>query len=78
VIAWHLLTDQCDYQDLGGDYFAQRDNDRQRQRLVSQLQALGFRVTLDPPPHRTPSQGHSPFSDAASNRPRGNHRAAMS
>ena len=48
VIAWHLLTDQCDYQDLGGDYFAQRDGDRQRQRLVSQLQALGFRVTLDP------------------------------
>jgi len=48
VIAWHLLTDQCDYQDLGGDYFAQRDSDRQRQRLVSQLQALGFRVTLDP------------------------------
>jgi transposase len=46
VIAWHLLTDQCDYQDLGGDYFAQRDSDRQR--LVSQLQALGFRVTLDP------------------------------
>jgi transposase len=48
VIAWHLLTDQCDDQDLGGDYFAQRDGDRQRQRLVSQLQALGFRVTLDP------------------------------
>jgi transposase len=48
VIAWQLLTDQCDYQDLGGDYFAQRDSDRQRQRLVSQLQALGFRVTLDP------------------------------
>jgi hypothetical protein len=21
VIAWHLLTDNCDYQDLGGDYF---------------------------------------------------------
>jgi len=28
VIAWHLLTG--DYQDLGGDYFAQRDSDRQR------------------------------------------------
>jgi hypothetical protein len=25
VIAWHLLTDSCDYQDLGGDYFIRRD-----------------------------------------------------
>jgi transposase len=48
VIAWHLLTDDCDYQDLGGDYFVRRDTDRQRQRAVSQLQALGYRVTLEP------------------------------
>src|SRR5215217_6141566 len=48
VIAWHLLTDNCDYQDLGGDYFARRDTDRQRQRAVAQLQALGYRVTLEP------------------------------
>ena len=48
VIAWHLLTDNCDYQDLGGDYFVRRDTDRQRQRAVAQLQALGYRVTLEP------------------------------
>src|SRR5215218_7012185 len=24
VIAWHLLADDCDYQDLGGDYFVRR------------------------------------------------------
>ena len=24
VIAWHLLTNNCDYDDLGGDYFARR------------------------------------------------------
>ena len=48
VIAWHLLTDNCDYQDLGGDYFARRDTDRQRQRAVAQLQALGYRVVLEP------------------------------
>jgi transposase len=48
VIAWHLLTDDCDYQDLGGDYFVRRDTDRQRQRAVAQLQALGYRVTLEP------------------------------
>jgi transposase len=48
VIAWHLLTDDCDYQDLGGDYFVRRDTDRQRQRAVAQLQALGYRVVLEP------------------------------
>jgi transposase len=48
VIAWYLLTDNCDYQDLGGDYFVRRDTDRQRQRAVAQLQALGYRVVLDP------------------------------
>jgi transposase len=48
VIAWHLLTDNCDYQDLGGDYFVRRDTDRQRVRAVAQLQALGYRVVLEP------------------------------
>jgi transposase len=48
VIAWHLLADHCDYQDLGGDYFVRRDTDRQRQRAVAQLQALGYRVSLQP------------------------------
>ena len=48
VIAWHLLTDDCDYADLGGDYFVRRDADRARQRAVAQLQALGYQVTLQP------------------------------
>jgi transposase len=48
VIAWHLLTDSCDYQDLGSDYFVRRDTERQRQRAVAQLQALGYRVVLEP------------------------------
>jgi transposase len=48
VIAWHLLTNQCTYQDLGGDDFVRRDTERQRQRAVAQLQALGYRVVLEP------------------------------
>ena len=47
VIAWHLLTDDCDYADLGGDYFVKRDAERARARAISQLQALGYRVTLE-------------------------------
>jgi transposase len=48
VIAWHLLKYNCDYEDLGGDYFVKRDADRARQRAVSRLQALGYNVTLEP------------------------------
>ncbi len=47
VIAWHLLTNNCDYDDLGGDYFARRgDTARHQDRLVQQLQDLGYQVTL--------------------------------
>jgi transposase len=48
VIAWHLLANDCDYADLGGDFFVRRDSDRARQRAVGQLQALGYRVALEP------------------------------
>jgi hypothetical protein len=47
VICWHLLTHDCDYDDLGGDYFTRRNTDRQRDRLVKQLAGLGYYVTLD-------------------------------
>lgn len=47
VIAWHLLTNEADYDDLGGDYFARRDTTSRRQdHLVRQLQELGYAVTL--------------------------------
>jgi transposase len=49
VIAWHLLSNDCDYHDLGGDWFARRgDHDRRKTHLVRQLQALGYSVTLQP------------------------------
>jgi len=47
VICWHLLTEDCDYDDLGGDYFTRRANpDRHRDRLIEQLQQLGYHVAL--------------------------------
>lgn len=48
VIAWHLLTDDVDYADLGGDYFVKRDAERARSRAIGQLEALGYHVTLQP------------------------------
>ena len=47
VICWHLLDGDCDYQNLGGDWFVHRnDRDRHKAHLVKQLQALGYSVTL--------------------------------
>lgn len=47
VISWHLLTDHCDYTDLGGDHFARRAHTSKRHdHLVRQLQDLGYQVTL--------------------------------
>jgi transposase len=47
VIAWHLLSDGCTYEDLGGDFFVKRDTDRARQRAIAQLEALGYKVSLE-------------------------------
>jgi transposase len=49
VIAWHLLTKDCDYEDLGGDYFGRRSDAEARTRyLIRQLHALGHQVILEP------------------------------
>ena len=46
-IAYYIMRDGCPYQELGADYFARRDRDRTMRRSVRQLEALGYRVTLD-------------------------------
>src|SRR5512144_501733 len=49
VIAWHLLANNTDYTDLGGDYFAERqDTQLLERRLVRRLEQLGHKVTLEP------------------------------
>jgi transposase len=49
VAAWHVLTNGEPYTDPGGDYFERRESSAARaRRLVSQLEALGHRVTLTP------------------------------
>ncbi|MCX5971839.1 MAG: IS110 family transposase [Coprothermobacterota bacterium] len=48
VIAYCLLKRKDVYQDLGGNYFDQRDSQAVRKRLVGRLEQLGFQVTLAP------------------------------
>jgi transposase len=43
---WHMLQTGQTYTDPGGDFFARRDPERTRKRLVAQLQRLGYNVTL--------------------------------
>lgn len=51
VAAFHMLDRDEPYRDLGADYFTRRrDPARHAQRLISQLNSLGYQVTAVPPP----------------------------
>jgi transposase len=43
---WHMLSTGETYRDLGGDFFTNRNPERQTRRLVKQLERLGHHVTL--------------------------------
>jgi transposase len=47
VMAYHVLQTRTPYQELGGDYFERRNVDKQRKRLIRQLEALGVKVTVE-------------------------------
>ena len=49
VIVWHVLTNDTPYTDLGSDYYTRRDDpEARKQRLLRQLQDLGYTVELTP------------------------------
>ena len=46
-LVWHLLSTGEVFEDLGDDYFHRRqDPERQARRLVTQLEGLGFTVSI--------------------------------
>jgi len=47
-IAFYVMRDGVAYHELGADYFDRRHRDRALRRHVRQLEALGYRVTLEP------------------------------
>jgi len=48
VAAYHILERRQPYQDLGADHFRRRHSrEQQTRRLVRQIQALGYKVTLE-------------------------------
>jgi transposase len=50
VIVWHLLADPtARFHDLGADFYDTRSNaDRNKRNHIRQLEALGYKVTLEP------------------------------
>ena len=44
--AYHILRDDVDYKDLGGDYFHRTDRKKTADRLVKRLGDLGFTVEI--------------------------------
>lgn len=46
VIVYHVLADQKDYQELGGNFFDEHDRQAVQKRLVHRLEKLGYEVTL--------------------------------
>ena len=50
IIIWQLLSDlEAQFHDLGPDFYATRlGADRTKRNHIRQLEALGYRVTLDP------------------------------
>ena len=49
-IAYHLLSEQTTYRELGIDYFDRYRAERLKRRSLAQLQRLGYQVTLTPLP----------------------------
>jgi transposase len=48
VIVYHVLADETDYQELGGNYFDESDRLAVQKRLIHRLEKLGYEVTLTP------------------------------
>jgi len=48
IAAFNMLTNGEFYRDPGADYFTQRTPAKTKARAISQLEALGYHVTLQP------------------------------
>lgn len=48
VIIYHLLRDDTEYRELGGDFFDKHNKQHLQRHLVKRLEALGFKVAIEP------------------------------
>ena len=50
VIIYHMLQQQKSYEELGGNYFDERERQATEKRLVRRLEKLSYQVVLEPAP----------------------------
>ncbi|MEP6775269.1 MAG: transposase, partial [Chloroflexota bacterium] len=50
VIVYEMLKHQITYNDLGTNYFDERDRQAKERRLIYSLEQLGYKVSLEPVP----------------------------
>jgi transposase len=48
VVIYHILSEDEDYEELGGNYFDEWDRQAVQKRLVRRLEKLGYEVKLEP------------------------------
>ena len=48
IAIWNMANTGAVYDDPGADYYTRRDPERARRNAMSQLQRLGYNVTLTP------------------------------
>ncbi|HEX4206981.1 MAG TPA: transposase [Ktedonobacteraceae bacterium] len=48
VIIYHVLVEEKDYEEMGGNYFDEWDRQAVQKRLMRRLEKLGYEVTLTP------------------------------
>ena len=55
VSLYHMLAEERDYADLGGNFFDERERQLVQRRLVRRLEHLGLQVTVAPTRAPTPA-----------------------
>jgi len=50
ALTHHILKEGTTYRELGHDYLDKRDSARLQRRLITRLESLGLRVTVEPLP----------------------------
>lgn len=43
---WHILNDTCEYKELGAEYLTQRIEEKRKNYLKKELEALGYQVKI--------------------------------
>lgn len=43
---WHVLKDTCEYKELGAEYLTQRVEQKRKNYLKKELEALGYKVKI--------------------------------